>query len=178
MIQSSASQVAGVTGKCQLDLCLAKLNFLYQSGSFHSGYYTRACMLSRFSCVPLFATLWIVTCQAPLSTWFSRQEYWSGWPFPPPGNLPDPRLLPLLQWQAGSLPLVPPAKPEKGKERWNCLENELGVRNKYWCGEAHGTPFQYCCLENPMDGGVWRAAVHGVAEGRTRLSDFTFTFMH
>ena len=35
---------------------------------------------------------------------------------------------------------------------------------------------QYPCLENPMDGGAWKAAVHGVAEGRTRLSDFTFTF--
>ena len=39
-------------------------------------------------------------------------------------------------------------------------------------------PLQYSCLENPMDGGAWKAAVHGVAEGRTRLSDFTFTFMH
>ena len=36
--------------------------------------------------------------------------------------------------------------------------------------------FQYSCLENPMDGGAWKAAVRGVAEGRTRLSDFTFTF--
>ena len=43
-------------------------------------------------------------------------------------------------------------------------------------GEGNGTPFQYSCLENPMDGGAWWAAVHGVAEGRTRLSDFTFTF--
>ena len=42
------------------------------------------------------------------------------------------------------------------------------------CGEGNGTPFQYSCLENPMDGGAWKAAVHGVAEGRTRLSDFTF----
>ena len=40
----------------------------------------------------------------------------------------------------------------------------------------NGTPLQYSCLENPMDGGAWKAAVHGVAEGRTRLSDFTFTF--
>ena len=40
----------------------------------------------------------------------------------------------------------------------------------------NGTPLQYSCLENPMDGGAWRAAVHGVAEGRTQLSDFTFTF--
>ena len=35
---------------------------------------------------------------------------------------------------------------------------------------------QYSCLENSMDGGAWKAAVHGVAEGPTRLSDFTFTF--
>ena len=37
-------------------------------------------------------------------------------------------------------------------------------------------PLQYSCLENPMDGGAWWAAVHGVAKSRTRLSDFTFTF--
>ena len=42
--------------------------------------------------------------------------------------------------------------------------------------EGNGTPLQYSCLENPMDGEVWWAAVHGVAEGRTRLSDFPFTF--
>ena len=42
--------------------------------------------------------------------------------------------------------------------------------------EGNGTPLQYSCLENPMDGGAWKAAVHGVAEGRTRLSDFTSTF--
>ena len=43
-------------------------------------------------------------------------------------------------------------------------------------GESNGTPLQYSCLENPMDGGAWKAAVRGVAEGRTQLSDFTFTF--
>ena len=48
------------------------------------------------------------------------------------------------------------------------------IRGLY--GEGNGTPFQYSCLENPMDGGVWWAAVHGVAKSRTRLSDFTFTF--
>ena len=42
-------------------------------------------------------------------------------------------------------------------------------------GEGNGTPLQYSCLENPMDGGAWKAAVHGVAEGQTRLSNFTFT---
>ena len=43
-------------------------------------------------------------------------------------------------------------------------------------GEGNGTPLQYSCLENPMDGGAWKAAVHGVAEGRKRLNNFTFTF--
>ena len=47
---------------------------------------------------------------------------------------------------------------------------------KYLIGEGNGTPLQYSCLENPMDGGAWKAAVHGVPEGRTRLSDFNFTF--
>ena len=43
-------------------------------------------------------------------------------------------------------------------------------------GEGNGTPLQYSCLENPMGGGAWEAAVHGVAKSRTWLSDFTFTF--
>ena len=43
-------------------------------------------------------------------------------------------------------------------------------------GEGSGTPLQYSCLENSMDGGAWKAAIHGVAEGWTRLSNFTFTF--
>ena len=43
-------------------------------------------------------------------------------------------------------------------------------------GEGNGNPLQYSCLENPMDGGAWKAAVHGVAKSRTRLSDVTFTF--
>ena len=64
----------------------------------------------------------------------------------------------------------------------------LSVNRKY--GEGNGTPLQYSCLENPMDGGAWWATVHGVAmdggawwatvhgvaKSQTRLSDFTFTF--
>ena len=67
--------------------------------------------------------------------------------------------------------LLPPSVP------WNtvffqivkvkCFLHAMGI---------NGNPLQYSCLENPMDGGAWWAAVHGVAEGRTRLSDFTFTF--
>ena len=45
-------------------------------------------------------------------------------------------------------------------------------------GEGDGTPLQYSCLENPMDSGALWAAVHGVTRSRTRLSDFTFAFMH
>ena len=43
-------------------------------------------------------------------------------------------------------------------------------------GEGNGTPLQYSHLENPMDAGAWRAAVHGVAKSQTRLNDFTFPF--
>ena len=73
------------------------------------------CMLSCFSCVPLFATPWTVAPQAPLSMWFSRQEYWSGFHFLLQGIFPtqgsNPCFLPLLHWQAGSLPAEPPGKP-------------------------------------------------------------------
>ena len=46
---------------------------------------------------------------------------------------------------------------------------------KYF-GEGNGTPLHYSCLETPMDGGAWWAAVHGVAKSWTQLSIFTFTF--
>ena len=51
-------------------------------------------MLSCFSCIQLFVTPWTTASQAPLSMEFSRQEYWSGLPFPPPGDLPDPEIKP------------------------------------------------------------------------------------
>ena len=73
-----------------------------------------ACMLSCFSHVQLFGTPWTVAWHSPLSIGLSSQEYWSGLPCPPPGNLPNPRIKPilcLLHWRTGSLPLVPPGKP-------------------------------------------------------------------
>ena len=51
-------------------------------------------MPSRFSCVQLCAALWTIACQAPLSMGLSRQEYWSGLPYPPPKDLPDPGIEP------------------------------------------------------------------------------------
>ena len=57
----------------------------------------------------------------------------------------------------------------------NIQEYNLGFLRQFH-GEGNGTPFQHSCLENPMGGGAWWAAVHGVAKSRTHLSDFTFTF--
>ena len=66
-------------------------------------------MLSRFSCVQLFVTLWIVAHQAPLSMGFPRQEYWSGLPCLPPGYLSNPGIEPESPTtQADSLPSEPP----------------------------------------------------------------------
>ena len=64
------------------------------------------------SCVQFFVTLWTVACQTSLSMGFSRQEYWSGLPFPSPGDLPDPGINPgSPTLPAGSLPSEPPEKP-------------------------------------------------------------------
>ena len=57
--------------------------------------------LSHFSCVQLFVTPWTVALQAPLPMGFSRQEYWSGLPFPSPGDLPDPGIEPVSPALAG-----------------------------------------------------------------------------
>ena len=72
-------------------------------------------MLSNFSRVQLFATLWTIAHQAPLSMGYPRQEYLGGLHallqgiFPPQGS--KSHLMSLLHWQAGSLPLAPPGKP-------------------------------------------------------------------
>ena len=60
-----------------------------------------------------FATSWTVALQTPLSMGFSRQEYWSGLPFPSPGDLPDPGIVPVSPaWQADSLPAELQGKPK------------------------------------------------------------------
>ena len=69
-------------------LCFFFILTLYPVLSIH------VCVLSLFNCVQLFVTPWTVAQQAPLSMGFSRQEYWSGWPCPPPGDLPDPGIKP------------------------------------------------------------------------------------
>ena len=75
-------------------------------------------MPSRFAHVRLFGTLWMVAYQAPLSRGFSRQEYWSGLPCPPPGDLPDPGIESMSLTSpalVGSLPLSATWESEKQK---------------------------------------------------------------
>ena len=80
-------------------------------------------MLNHCSRVWVYETLWTAARQAPLSMGFSRQEYWSGLPCSPPGNLPDSGIEPEslmsnMHWQAGSLPLAPPGS----SHWWECCK--------------------------------------------------------
>ena len=85
------------------------------------------CLVHERQVTSVFATLWALALQVPLSMKFSRQEYRSGWLCPPPGDLPDPGIEPtflsLLHWQMGSLPLTPPEKP-------SCLVEKLKVEKE------------------------------------------------
>ena len=80
--------------------------------------YTEVKSLSR---VRLFATPWTVAYQAPLSMGFSKQECWSGLPFPSPGDLPDPGIEPRSPaLQAGALPSELPGKPQTSHSHLFC----------------------------------------------------------
>ena len=73
--------------------------------------------MKSLSHVQIFATPWTVTYQSPQSMEFSRQEYWSGLPFPSPGDLPDPGIEPgSPALQTDTLLSDPPGEPDKGKE--------------------------------------------------------------
>ena len=67
-------------------------------------------------------------------------------------------------------------KPKKGNTKECSNYCTIALISHARNGEGNGNPLQYSYLENPMDGGVWWAAVHGVVKSQTRLSDFTFTF--
>ena len=95
-------------------------SFIFLNSHFLKWLYWRSercklCVLSHFSRVWLLATLWTTVHQATLSMGFSRQEYWSGSPCPPPGDLPNQGIEPgSPELQADSLPLEPPRKPPEG----------------------------------------------------------------
>ena len=126
-----------------------------------------------------------------LSMGFSRQEYWSGLPCPPPGDLPKPGIKPRSPTlQADSLLFEPPGKSSlligelinklwysppmgflggtSGKE---CLPmQETRVQSLGWeksPGEGSGNALQYSCLDNPIDRGARQAPVHGVTKSET-----------
>ena len=116
-------------------------------------------VLSRFSRVQLFATPWTVARQAPLSLGFSRQEYWSGWPFPSPGDLPIPGIRPTSltppTLTGSSLPLTPPEKPYELQliimyPCWffHCDKGTLLSKNTFTLGETRcakmGTLYYLC----------------------------------
>ena len=112
---------------------------------------------------------------------FSRQKYWSGLPFPAQGDLPDPGIEPTslasssLAGRFFTIASLAFLKHQKPSDICFYMYSFLWLSNIPF-GEGNGNPLQYSCLENPMDGGAWWAAVHGVTKSRTRLSDFTFTF--
>ena len=72
------------------------------------------------------------------------------------------------KWQP--TPVFLPGESQEQRSLMGCFHLSLSC-----IGEGNGNPLQCSCLENPREGGAWWAAVHGVAQSRTRLSDFTFT---
>ena len=88
----------------------------------------------------------------PLGSSVYGIEYWSVLPFPSLGDLPDPGIEPESPSLAGGFLVTEPF-------------GKLQITG----GEGNGTPLQHTCLENPMDGGAWWAAVYGVAQSQTRL---------
>ena len=115
---------------------------------------------------------------------FSRQEYSSGLPFPSPVDhvLSELSTMTHLSWVALH------SMAHSFIELDEAVVHGIRLVSFLWLwfsfclpsdgGEGNGTPLQYSCLENPMDRGAWWAAVHGVTKSQTRLSNFTFTYMH
>ena len=97
---------------------------------------------------------------------------------------------PRRGWDEPILPYQSRAPKNQSPEKPSWLHSDSGIMRRgrrlsqgrlrpySWAvsGEGNGNPLQHSCLENPMDGGAWKAAVHGVARSQTRLSDFTFHF--
>ena len=111
-----------------------------------------ACVLSCFSCIWLCATLWTVSYQAPLSMGFSRQEYWTGLPCPPPGDLFDPGIGP-----------VSPAAP--------ALAGGFFTTSTTWKAhkyhESERKVAQLCpTLCDPMDSSPPGSSIHGILQAR------------
>ena len=126
-------------------------------------------LLSR---VQLFATPWTIAYKVPPSVEFSRQEYWSGLPFPSPGDLPNPGIEPgSPALQADALPSEPPGgsvvkhpSASAGARGDAGLIPGLGRS----LGEGNGNPLQYSCLETPMDRGACGVLAESTGSQRVR----------
>ena len=123
-------------------------------------------MLSHFNRVCLFATLWTVACQAPLSTGFSRQEYWNGLPCPAPEDLPNPRIEPM------SLPSPALAggffTTSATWKAWSYVSVCVCVCVHTQCVRVHTHSVLQSCLAlcSPLDCSVPGSSVHGNFQAR------------
>ena len=127
------------------------------NSSVLSSHSSPLCMLSRFSPVWLFATLWTVAHQALLSMGFSRQEYWSGFPCPPPGDLPDPGTEPIS--------LMSPALADgfyTTSATWEALTyDESSIMGPCSLVRVQGKARDVStCFSSPQ--GKWQSVPHGV----------------
>ena len=127
--------------------------------------------MKLLSHVRLLVTLWIVAFQVPLSMGFSRQEYWSGVPLPSPPQ--DNISCTLKTFNNFKMPLsIVKGFPggSDGKESTSNVGDLGSIPGSGRSpGEGNGTPLQYSCLENPMDGGAWWATVQGVIKSLAQL---------
>ena len=116
--------------------------------------------MKSLSRVQLFATPWTIAHQAPPSMGFSRQEYWSGFPFPSPGDLPDPGIKPgFPTLEADALTSEPPGKKSFGKVSPSSTGDPNSVPGLGRCPTAGKSySLRYSGLENSTDCVVNRVA--------------------
>ena len=133
--------------------------------------------MRMLSYLQLFTTPWTIAHHAALSLKFSRQEYWSGLPFPTPRDLPDPGIKPTSPTSPAlaviSFTTEPHGKPH-GAGGSNCKEAACSAGDpgsipglRRYPGEGNGYTLQHSFLENFMDRGAWWTTVHGVMKSWT-----------
>ena len=145
--------------------------------------------MATHSSILAWKTPWTVAYQAPVSMGFSRQEYWSGLPFPSSGDLPDSGIKPLLLHCGQTLYPMYNCVIEQYLTHWasqvvlavkNLPTNAGDLRDLGSIpglgrspGGGHGNPYQYSCLENPMDRGAWSEVGYSPwgHKSQTRLSN-------
>ena len=141
-----------VTGFFYLAKCFPVSSMSVHVLIFHSFYGWIMCVWVTQSC-PTLVIPWTVTCQSPLSMGFSRQEYWSGLSFSPPGDFPNPRIEPRSPTlQVDSLPTEPPGKPP-GWIIFHCIDTPYAVCWSVelivvWVVSFFFDYYGYCCNEH------------------------------